>query len=128
LTVVEQHPEPSDGHRCAGAFEDGPRQDLVRLQNEASGPALEVVDGASRLEAVPANEDCFGAVAEVLRDPLDDHGRLDLARIVGKVRQPSIDDLEALAAEVLGAERVEQGPKPRRVDETDALDVSGPQR
>jgi hypothetical protein len=97
LTVVEQHPEPSDGHRCSGAFEDGPQQDLVRLQNEASGPALQVVDGASGLEAVPADEDGFGAVAEVLRDPLDDHGRFDVTRIVGKVCQPSIDDLEALA-------------------------------
>jgi hypothetical protein len=128
MTVVEQAPEPSDGHRRSGAFQDGPQQDLVRLQNEASGPALQVVDGVSGLKAVPADEDRFGAVAEVLRDPLDDHGRLDLTRIVGKVRQPSIDDLEALAAEVLGAEFVEQGPEPRRVDETDALDVSGPQR
>src|SRR6266480_4378630 len=41
LPVVEQRPEPSDGDRCAGAFEDGPQQDLVRLQNEASGPALQ---------------------------------------------------------------------------------------
>src|SRR3954453_6978353 len=46
LPVVEQHPEPSNGHRCAGVLEDGPQQDLVRLQNEASGPALQVVDGA----------------------------------------------------------------------------------
>jgi hypothetical protein len=55
---------------------------------------------------------------QMLRDPLDDHGRLDPTRIVGKVRQLSIDDLEALAAEVLGAEVVEQRPEPRRVDET----------
>jgi hypothetical protein len=63
LTVVEQRPEPSDGHRCSGVLEDGPRQDLVRLQNEASGPALQVVDGASGSEAVSADEYCFGAVA-----------------------------------------------------------------
>jgi hypothetical protein len=63
LTVVEQHPDPSDGHRCSGFLEDGPQQELVRLQYEASGPALQVVDGASGSEAVPADEYCFGAVA-----------------------------------------------------------------
>jgi hypothetical protein len=85
-----------------------------------------VVDGASDSEAVPADEHCFGAVSEVLRDPLDD-GRLDLTRVVGKVGQSSIDDVEALAAEVVGAELVERGSEPRRVDEADPLDVSGPQ-
>src|SRR5215831_18886682 len=29
LTVVEQHPEPSDGHRCSGVLEDGPQQDCL---------------------------------------------------------------------------------------------------
>src|SRR5262249_61628205 len=29
LTVVEQHPEPSDGHRCSGVLEDGPQQDRL---------------------------------------------------------------------------------------------------
>src|SRR5437764_13649967 len=48
LTVVEQHPEPSDGHRCSGFLEDGPQRDLVRLQHEASGPAPQVVDHARR--------------------------------------------------------------------------------
>jgi len=33
LAVVEQHLEPSDGHRCsAGVLDDGPQQDLVRLE------------------------------------------------------------------------------------------------
>ncbi|HEY3509857.1 MAG TPA: hypothetical protein VGL36_11885 [Kribbella sp.] len=39
---------------------------------------------------------------EILSNPVDDHRRLNIVRIVGKLRHPSVHDLEALTPEVLG--------------------------
>jgi hypothetical protein len=70
-------------------------------KNEAPGPALQVVDSPGGLEAVPADKDCFGAVAEVLYDPVNDHGRLDLTRIVGPKAYPELVDGDGMDAEHL---------------------------
>jgi hypothetical protein len=87
VTVVEQHPESSDGHRRSGVLEDGPQQGLVRLQNEASGPALQVVDGASGSEAVPADEYCFGAVAA----SSDSAEKMNAFSLLASATKPSSD-------------------------------------
>src|SRR3954454_17315475 len=65
LTMVEQPAEPSYGHRCASVLDDRPQQDLIRLQTAAPGRPSKRVNGEGGRKAVPADEDCFGALAEV---------------------------------------------------------------
>lgn len=60
------------------------------------------MNGASSSKAVPAEEYGLSVGGEILSNPVDDHRRLNIVRIVGKLRHPSVHDLEALTPEVLG--------------------------
>ena len=109
------------------AVEDGPEQDLVRCQDKSSESVLQLLDGARGPEAVAPENHGFGTVTHVLRDPLHDHGGLDLVRVVGKFSQACVEDLKSLTMEVGRAELVLLGAEPRRVNEADPLDSVQPQ-
>jgi hypothetical protein len=96
---------------------------LVRLEDESSVSVLQLLDRVSSPKAVAAEDHGFSRVTQVLRDPLDDHGGLDLVWVVGKVSHMRVDDLESLALEVGEAELVQLGAEPLRVNEADALDA-----
>jgi hypothetical protein len=50
-------------------------------------------------------------------------GRLDLARVVGKIRRRRGHDMRSLAPEVRGTQVVEGVVEPRRVNESNSPDV-----
>ena len=126
--MLKQPSEAVDLNRDFQAAEDGPEQDLVRLEDESTVPVLQLLDGACCPKAVAAEDHGFGTVTHMLRDPLHDHGRLDLVWAVGKVSQERIDHVESLALEVLGTELVLLVSEPWRANEADALDAVRPQR
>jgi transcriptional regulator with XRE-family HTH domain len=97
----------SDLHGNAGVREEVPEKDLIRGEHRAAERSLQPFDCPRKAEAVPAEEDAFRLVSHVSRCPGVHRNRVDAEGVVRQFGRRRRDDVEALTAEVGGAEFVE---------------------
>jgi hypothetical protein len=107
----------------AGLCEEVPEQNLIRRENWAADPGLQLLDCPCRAEPVLADERSFCLLSDVPRSPGVDGSGFDSARVAREFGRRRRHDVEPLTAEVGGAELVDLGVEPRRADQRDALDA-----